>query len=83
MNVAFAALAFAPALAIGSFLNVVVARVPERRSIVSPRSACPGCGHVLAPWENLPLVSFFRRFGSLVVAHLVFFFIGVMRSRNL
>lgn len=58
MNVAFAALAFAPALAIGSFLNVVVARVPERRSIVTPRSACPGCGHVLAPWENLPLVSY-------------------------
>ncbi len=58
MNVAFAALAFAPALAIGSFLNVVVARVPERRSIVSPRSACPGCGHVLAPWENLPLLSY-------------------------
>ena len=57
-NLAFAALAFAPALAVGSFLNVVVARIPERRSLVRPRSACTSCGHELAWWENIPLASY-------------------------
>jgi leader peptidase (prepilin peptidase)/N-methyltransferase len=57
-NVALAALSLAPALAIGSFLNVVVARVPERRSLVAPRSACPGCGHELAWYDNIPVFSY-------------------------
>ena len=43
MNAALAGLVFAPALAVGSFLNVVAARLPERRSLVHPRSACPRC----------------------------------------
>lgn len=58
MNAALAVAAFAPALAVGSFLNVVVARLPERRSLVRPRSACPSCDHELAWWENVPLVSY-------------------------
>ncbi len=58
MNAALAVAAFAPALALGSFLNVVVARLPEKRSIVRPRSACPGCGHELSLWENVPLLSY-------------------------
>jgi leader peptidase (prepilin peptidase) / N-methyltransferase len=58
VNAALAAMVFAPALAIGSFLNVVVARLPEHRSLVRPRSACPHCGHELAWWENVPLVSY-------------------------
>ena len=57
MSFAIAAFAFAPGLAIGSFLNVVVARVPLRRSIVSPASACMTCGHELAWYDNIPLVS--------------------------
>ena len=57
-NAALAVLALAPALALGSFLNVVVARVPERRSLVAPRSACPGCGHVLAWHDNIPVLSY-------------------------
>ena len=57
MSVALAAAAFAPGLAIGSFLNVVAARVPEKRSIVSPGSACLSCGHELAWYENVPVVS--------------------------
>ena len=57
-NLALAVIAFAPALALGSFLNVVVARIPERRSLVRPRSACTRCGHELAWWENVPLVSY-------------------------
>jgi prepilin signal peptidase PulO-like enzyme (type II secretory pathway) len=57
MSFALAASAFAPALAIGSFLNVVAARVPLKRSIVSPASACMSCGHELAWYENVSVVS--------------------------
>ena len=57
-NVALAAVVFAPALALGSFLNVVVARLPERRSLMRPRSACPGCAHELAWYDNVPLLSY-------------------------
>jgi leader peptidase (prepilin peptidase)/N-methyltransferase len=57
MNVALSAVAFVPGLAIGSFLNVVAARVPRKRSIVSPGSACMSCGHELAWYENVPVFS--------------------------
>ena len=55
MSFALATAAFAPGLAIGSFLNVVAARVPLKRSIVSPGSACMSCGHELAWYDNVPL----------------------------
>lgn len=58
MGVTLAAIAFLPGLAFGSFLNVVAARVPLRRSIVRPGSACMTCGTSLAWYDNLPLVSF-------------------------
>jgi leader peptidase (prepilin peptidase)/N-methyltransferase len=45
-------------LIIGSFLNVVISRVPEGRSIWRPRSACPGCAATIAWYDNVPLVSF-------------------------
>jgi leader peptidase (prepilin peptidase)/N-methyltransferase len=48
---------------VGSFLNVVIARVPERRSILSPRSACPGCGAKIAWRDNIPLLSFLMLHG--------------------
>ena len=44
-------------LAVGSFLNVVVYRVPAGMSIVRPHSACPGCGHEIAARDNVPVVS--------------------------
>jgi leader peptidase (prepilin peptidase)/N-methyltransferase len=44
-------------LIIGSFLNVVISRLPERRSLLG-RSACPNCGQPIAPHDNIPLVSF-------------------------
>ncbi len=44
-------------LLFGSFLNVVIARVPYGQSIVSPRSRCPKCGHQLAWYENIPVLS--------------------------
>lgn len=58
MNPAFAALAFAPGLAVGSFLNVVAARVPLRRSLVRPGSACMSCSAPIAWYDNVPLVSY-------------------------
>jgi leader peptidase (prepilin peptidase)/N-methyltransferase len=54
---ALAALALAPGLALGSFLNVVAARVPLRRSIVRPPSACMSCGHEIAWYDNVPVAS--------------------------
>jgi leader peptidase (prepilin peptidase)/N-methyltransferase len=44
-------------LAVGSFLNVVIHRVPRRESIVAPRSSCPDCATVLANRDNIPVVS--------------------------
>ena len=44
-------------LAIGSFLNVVIHRVPRQQSIVSPRSACPACGEEILTRHNIPVVS--------------------------
>ena len=44
-------------LAIGSFLNVVIYRVPRNESIVSPRSACPACGTPIRERDNIPVVS--------------------------
>ena len=55
MDLAIAAFALAPGLALGSFLNVVAARVPLRRSIVSPGSACMTCEHEIAWYDNVPL----------------------------
>jgi leader peptidase (prepilin peptidase)/N-methyltransferase len=52
-----AVLSLAPGLALGSFLNVVAARVPRRTSIVSPASACMDCGAPIAWRDNIPLLS--------------------------
>jgi leader peptidase (prepilin peptidase) / N-methyltransferase len=41
----------------GSFLNVCIIRLPSGRSVVSPRSSCPHCGHVVRPWDNIPVLS--------------------------
>ena len=58
MDFALAVVAFAPGLALGSFLNVVAARVPLRRSLVRPRSACMQCGHEIRWYDNVPLASY-------------------------
>ena len=49
--------AFVVGAAVGSFLNVCVARWPRELSIVRPGSRCPYCGHSLSWYENIPLVS--------------------------
>ena len=58
MDAALALFAFVPGLALGSFLNVVAARLPERRSVVRPRSACRTCSTEIAWYDNVPLVSY-------------------------
>jgi leader peptidase (prepilin peptidase)/N-methyltransferase len=58
MSSALAALAFAPGLAIGSFLNVVAARVPLKRSLVHPGPTCMACSAPIAWYDNVPLVSY-------------------------
>jgi leader peptidase (prepilin peptidase)/N-methyltransferase len=45
-------------LIIGSFLNVCIVRIPERKSIVMPASACPKCGTAIRPYDNIPVVSY-------------------------
>src|SRR6185503_11620446 len=42
---------------VGSFVNVVVWRLPQGLSVVRPRSACPKCGHQITALENLPVLS--------------------------
>jgi len=44
-------------LCVGSFLNVVIHRVPKRQSVVRPRSHCPACQTQLADRDNIPVVS--------------------------
>ena len=47
-------------LAVGSFLNVVVWRVPRGGSVVRPPSACPACGAAVRPADNVPVLSWLR-----------------------
>jgi len=51
-------------LLIGSFLNVVIYRIPRGESIVSPGSHCPACGHSLRAWELIPVLSFIIQKGQ-------------------
>jgi len=43
---------------VGSFLNVVIYRVPRDLSIVHPASRCPSCQRRIRPWENVPILSY-------------------------
>lgn len=45
-------------LAIGSFLNVCISRLPDGESVVRPRSRCPACGEPIGWRDNIPVVSF-------------------------
>jgi len=64
MNAAFAAVLAFPALAVGSFLNVVASRVPLRLPIGTSRSRCMSCDHELSATDNIPLLSYVFLRGS-------------------
>jgi leader peptidase (prepilin peptidase) / N-methyltransferase len=51
-------------ITLGSFYNVVGLRVPERKSIVAPRSSCPKCGHQLKAIELIPVFSYLIQRGK-------------------
>jgi leader peptidase (prepilin peptidase)/N-methyltransferase len=50
--------AFVLGLLIGSFLNVVIHRLPRGESIIAPGSRCPACGAPVRPFDNLPVLSY-------------------------
>ena len=58
MELTLAALAFAPGMAVGSFLNVVAARLPLGRPLVYPGSACMSCSAPIAWYDNMPVLSY-------------------------
>ncbi|WP_020589173.1 prepilin peptidase [Desulfobacter curvatus] len=53
-----AVMSFVFGACIGSFLNVVICRMPEGQSIVSPPSHCPACNHAIPFYFNIPIISF-------------------------
>jgi leader peptidase (prepilin peptidase)/N-methyltransferase len=57
LRIAIAAWALLVGAVVGSFLNVVIARLPAGESVVHPRSRCPGCGAPIAWYDNLPVLS--------------------------
>jgi len=42
----------------GSFLNVLILRLPEEKSVVLPRSSCPKCNHIISWYHNIPILSY-------------------------
>jgi leader peptidase (prepilin peptidase) / N-methyltransferase len=57
-NVFLSAIAFVSGLLVGSFLNVVIHRIPRGESVVVGRSKCPTCGGMIAWYDNVPLLSY-------------------------
>ncbi len=58
-NLVMSAFAAVLGACIGSFLNVVIFRLPRGLSVGQPRrSFCPGCGHTIAGFDNIPVLSF-------------------------
>ena len=49
---------------IGSFLNVVIYRVPRDHSIISPRSFCPDCGEMIPFYRNIPIIGYILQMGK-------------------
>ena len=59
MNLIAVLVLVAAGLALGSFLNVCIHRLPRRQSVVRPASCCPACGRALRWFENVPLLAWF------------------------
>ena len=57
------AVAIVLGLVLGSFLNVVIYRLPRGKSLLWPGSACPACGQPIAPYDNIPVLSWLLLLG--------------------
>ena len=68
-SAAVAVIAFVLGAVVGSFVNVVLWRVPRHESIVSPPSHCPGCGTPLQPRDLIPIVSWVALGGRCRTCH--------------
>jgi len=53
----FGVISFILGTVLGSFFNVVIYRMPLEKSIVTPPSSCPNCGHMIRWYENIPVIS--------------------------
>jgi leader peptidase (prepilin peptidase) / N-methyltransferase len=58
MNLLFETFIFVLGAVVGSFLNVLIHRLPEEKSIILPASHCPKCRHAIRLYDNIPLVSY-------------------------
>ncbi|MFC1836266.1 prepilin peptidase [Thermodesulfobacteriota bacterium] len=63
LHIYWAVCSFLLGSVIGSFLNVVIARLPMGESLVSPSSRCPVCGHGIRFYDNVPMLSYFILWG--------------------
>ncbi len=63
-HVTFILFLFMLGACIGSFLNVVVWRVPRRESLITPPSHCPSCGHLLPWYDNIPIFGWIKLGGK-------------------
>jgi leader peptidase (prepilin peptidase)/N-methyltransferase len=69
VNLALAVFVLPPALAFGSFANVVAARVPLRLAVSKPRSSCTECGAEISTRDNIPIVSYLLLRGRCRACH--------------
>jgi leader peptidase (prepilin peptidase)/N-methyltransferase len=58
MGFFFEIFSFVLGAVVGSFLNVIILRLPEEKSIVFPASHCPKCQHAIRVYDNIPLISY-------------------------
>lgn len=58
MGLLFESFSFVLGAVVGSFLNVIIHRLPEEKSIVFPASHCPKCNHAIRFYDNIPLASY-------------------------
>ncbi|MDT8317823.1 MAG: A24 family peptidase [bacterium] len=60
----FVSFSFLIGISIGSFLNVCIARIPQKKSVVSPPSNCPKCGYGIKFYDNIPILSYLLLLGK-------------------
>lgn len=69
MTAAFAVLGALLGMAMGSFLNVALSRLPRGESVAWPPSHCPACARRLKWWENIPVASYLALHGRCRTCH--------------